>query len=97
MKRMQLFLVALLLTGPALARGPWRASENNTRGWQLMTPQERIEHQAKVRGFTSYEECHAYQLQHHQLMVERAKQRGMTLPVGGRDICAHLKPEKDSR
>ena len=51
-------LSPFLLTG-ALARGPWRASETNTRGWQFMTPEERIEHQAKVRGFTSYEECRA--------------------------------------
>ena len=54
-------LSIFLLAGPAHARGPWRASETNTRGWQFMTPEERIEHQAKVRGFGAYEECRAYQ------------------------------------
>lgn len=97
MKRAQLFIVALLLAVPVLARGPWRASEENTRGWQLMTPEERIEHQSRIRGFTNYEECRAYQLEHHRLMAERAKQRGMALPAGGRDICEHLEPGKASR
>jgi hypothetical protein len=89
-------LSMLLLTG-ALARGPWRASETNTRGWQFMTPEERIEHQAKVRGFGTYEECRAYQVEHHRLMEARAKQRGMALPSGGQDFCAHLKPGTESR
>jgi hypothetical protein len=89
-------LSPFLLTG-ALARGPWRASETNTRGWQFMTPEERIEHQAKVRGFGTYEECRAYQVEHHRLMEARAKQRGMALPSGGQDFCAHLKPGTESR
>ncbi len=91
MKTALLFLLALLLAGPVLARGPWRASEENTRGWRLMTPEERIEHQARIRGFKNYEACRTYQLEHHRLMMERARQRGMALRGGGRDICAHLK------
>lgn len=86
--------LGLLLMSTASARGPWRASEANTRGWQLMTPEERIEHQTRIRGFTSLEECRSYQVSHHQLMEERARQRGMDLPGGGRDICEHLKPAK---
>ncbi|HEU4344278.1 MAG TPA: hypothetical protein VFU31_22190 [Candidatus Binatia bacterium] len=86
------FPFIFLLVGSLQALGPWRASETNTRGWQFMTPEERIEHQAKVRGFRTYEECRAYQMEHHQLMEARAKQRGMALPSGGRDFCAHLKP-----
>jgi len=88
-------LLALLLLSialPASARGPWRASETNTRGWQLMTPEERIEHQSAIRGFSTLEECRAYQVKHHQLMEERARQRDMVLPSGGQDICVHLKP-----
>jgi hypothetical protein len=91
------FLFISLMVGSAQARGPWRASETNTRGWQFMTPEERIEHQAKVRGFTSYEECRAYQVEHHSLMEARATQRGMALPSGGQDFCAHLKPGTESR
>jgi hypothetical protein len=91
-----LLIAALLLCGieAGHAAGPWRASESNTRGWQLMTPDERIEHQARVRGFTDYDACEAYRIQHHDLMAERARQRGLILPSGGRDFCDHLKPHK---
>ncbi len=88
---------SLLLAAPAQARGPWRASPDNTRGWQLMTPEERIAHQARVRGFRDYAECHAYQLEHHALMVERARARGLPLGEQHRDICAHLQPAEVGR
>ena len=88
--------VLLLLCGVDFGRaaGPWRASPSNTRGWQLMTPEERIEHQARVRGFTDYDACEAYRTQHHALMSERAQQRGLALPEGT-DFCARLKPRAD--
>ncbi len=82
--------------GVAQAAGPWRANQGNTRGWQLMSPEERIEHQARVRSFTNYEDCHAYQVAHHRLMQERAARLGLTLPRVGRDICAHLRPSSES-
>jgi hypothetical protein len=93
-----LFLAAMAMaqmTAP-VAAGPWRAGEGNTPGWALMTPEERIEHQAIVRGFTRYDECHAYQIAHHRLMEERAEQRGLPPPGGGRDFCAHLLPPQGS-
>ncbi len=89
------FLVAMLLvsgTASGHAAGPWRASPSNTRGWQLMTPEERIEHQSRMRGFTDYGACEAYRAQHHALMAERARQRGLSLPDSPRDFCEHLKP-----
>ena len=96
MKRQALITVltaiALFLAAEAGARGPWRASAENTRGWQFMTPEERIEHQGRVRGFNTLEECRAYQREHHKLMEDRARERGEALPSGRRDICGHLKP-----
>lgn len=83
--------ICLLLAAEAGARGPWRASAENTRGWQFMTPEERIEHQSRVRAFNTLEECRAYQQRHHKLMEERARERGVAVPSGGRDICGHLK------
>ena len=91
-KRLCIALVLASLGFPVCARGPWHASEANTRGWQFMTPAERIEHQARIRGFSNYDDCRAYQLEHHRLMEERARQKGMVLS-GGRDVCAHLKPD----
>ena len=95
----KVLIITLLLSvaAAAQARGPVRASEGNTRGWQLMTPEERIEHQSRIRGFRTYEECRGYQVAHHQLMEERATARGMVLPHGGRDICEHLQPASGSR
>ena len=89
--------VSLAFAGSASARGPWRASEGNTTGWYLMSPEERIEHQAKIRGFKNYEDCQAYQLEHHKLMVARANEKGRQLPVKGRDFCKHLQSPASNR
>lgn len=93
-RRLRLLLVVLLLAASAAApaRGPWRASEANTRGWQWMTPEERIEHQARIRSFQRLDECEAYQQEHHRLMAERAAAQGRQLSAEGRDICEHLRP-----
>lgn len=93
----KILAMALLLVfaTPASARGPWRADEANTRGWQFMTPEERIAHQTRIRSFKTYAECREYQIEHHRLMVDRARQRGMALPIGRRDICEHLKPRNE--
>jgi hypothetical protein len=81
-----------LAAAAAEAGGPWRASDGNTRGWQLMTPAERLDHQARIRGFATLEECRAYQQEHHRQMEARARQRGLPLPGGRRDLCEHLQP-----
>ncbi len=81
----------ILQTSVATAGGPWRAGEGNTPGWALMTPEERIAHQAMVRSFTNYDDCRAYQVAHHRLMEERAEQRGLPPPAGRRDFCARLR------
>jgi hypothetical protein len=88
------FVIAQM-TAP-VAAGPWRAEEDNTPGWALMTPEERIEHQAIVRGFRNYDACRGYQLAHHQLMEDRAKQRALPLPRGRHDFCARLRTVQDS-
>lgn len=87
-----LAMVLIAFAGSAGARGPWRAGEGNSAGWQLMSPEERIEHQAKIRSFRRYEDCHAYQLAHHQLMAARASTQGRPLRGEGRDFCEHLRP-----
>ncbi|WP_013500964.1 hypothetical protein [Rhodopseudomonas palustris] len=88
-------LSGLVLSAAPAGAAPWRADEGNTRGWMLMSPQERIAHQARVRGFTDYAACEAYRAGHHALMVQRARERGLDLPGGGRDFCDHLKSRAD--
>lgn len=97
LRRIQTIMLTagVLLGGTVMTctAGPWRAGEGNTRGWQLMTPQERIEHQARVRGLTDYTACEAYRTRHHDLMAERAAQRGLNLPYSGWDFCDRLKSQ----
>ncbi len=79
--------------GPGSQRGPMgRWGSDNTPGWSMMTPQERTEHQTRMRSMTNYDECKAYQAQHHEQMVARAKERGAKpLAAPRRDPCAGLK------
>jgi hypothetical protein len=48
-------------------------------GRQLMTPEERAEHRAKMQSMTP-ERRQAYREEMHKKMQERAKQMGMSLP-----------------
>lgn len=89
--------LSLAFIDSALARGPWRASDGNTTGWYLMSPEERIEHQARIRGFRTYDDCHAYQVEHHQIMAARAAEKRLQLPEKGRDICEHLRSPESGR
>ena len=76
-------LAGLLLTLAATAHaGPWRADPDNSRGWELMSPAERIEHQRRLRSFTDYEACRAYQQAHHAQLEARAQTSGRR-PVAG--------------
>jgi hypothetical protein len=76
-----LALTTVLAAGSVFAQGRWAADDGDTWGWQLMTPQERVEHQNKMRSFTTYDQCKAYQEAHHQAMEARAKEKGVTLPT----------------
>jgi hypothetical protein len=56
-------------------------------GWQLMTPEERAAHFAKMHNFKTEEEREAYRLEHRKLMQERAKESGVTLPEFSSEQC----------
>jgi hypothetical protein len=69
-----------------------RMGSHNTTGWAHMTKQERMEHQDKMRSMQSHDECMAYVEQHHAMMVERAKEKGRSMPGKPRqDPCAAMK------
>ena len=72
--------------GPRMGRmagsGPgagWRANSANTPGFALMTEQERVEHQNRLRSMKTYQECTAYVSEHRAQMVTRAQEKGTTL------------------
>lgn len=80
--------------GPGSMRGGPGAGWGSdfTPGWTMMTQQERNEHRDRMRAMKTYEECQAYQQQHHEQMAARAKERGANPPAQPRrDACAGLK------
>jgi len=68
-------LFAASLATPALAQ-----QGDQIFGRQLMTQQEIQEHQRLMQGAGSQQEREQIRAEHHQRMMERAKQRGVTLP-----------------
>ncbi len=59
---------------------PDSVAKETIYGYQLMTEQERSEHRAKMRSFNTEAEREAYRRQHHEMMQERARTQGFTLP-----------------
>ena len=85
-------LIAALFASTALAQGwRWQGNQKNTAGWQLMTPAERTEHQTKLRNFTEYAACKEYVGEHHMQMEERAKEKGVAVPVMRQNPCDTMK------
>lgn len=96
MKHHRHMLYTLLLSGVlglsgAATAGPWHAAKDNTSGWYYMTPDERIEHQRRMRSFESYEACKAYQAEHHAQMAARARQQGVELQPRPGAGCEQLR------
>lgn len=56
------------------------AREQQIYGSRLMTEQERAEYRAKMQAAASAEERERIRREHHALMEERARERGLTLP-----------------
>lgn len=73
---LSLFLGILMLSGYPLSS----VAQNRIYGYELMTPQERLEHRNKMRSFETQREREAYRLEHHKQMQERARVKGLTLP-----------------
>lgn len=91
MKHVSLTLLALplcmALTFPAQAADPARDQTQATQqdreriyGSELMTQQERIEYQNRMRALKTEQEREAFRLEHHKLMQQRAQAQGKTLP-----------------
>ena len=83
-------------TGSGMGPGAWggrgvAANQNLTRGWELMTPQERTEQQTKMRAVKTYDECIAVQTEHRGKLEIRAKEKGLTLVSPPASPCDNLK------
>ena len=90
---------AALAQGPGGDGGPgkgpgkgWRFNQENTRGWSMMSREERNEHRNRMLSVKTYDECVAYQQEHRKLMEARAKERGREIGTAPRrDMCERMK------
>lgn len=79
MIRLYAFLLVALASQAAQAF-PTYASGDGFRGAELMTPEERQVHVARMQSFKTFEECHAYIDAHEADLQQRAAARHVTLP-----------------
>lgn len=81
---------ALLLSGGAVSAQEPETTQDRTRiqtqeqeqiyGSQLMTPEERAQYRERMRSAATAEERERVRREHHELMRQRATERGVTLP-----------------
>lgn len=86
-----LLVLAMAATTAGAARRLWHASAGNTAGWADMTPQERIDHQQRLRGFTRHADCVAYEAAQRQRVRERVRRRGGAWPEQPPSACDELR------
>lgn len=78
--------------GPGMGGGGrYAIGQDNTVGWALMTQEEHQAHRQKMWSFKNYDECKAYQLEHHQAMEARAKEQGKTIAPPRMNACDRMK------
>ena len=76
-------LIAVILTTLACQAAhafPTYASGDGFRGAELMTPEERKAHVAKMQSFKTVAECQAYTGSHEVEIQKRAVERHVVLP-----------------
>jgi hypothetical protein len=77
----QALIMSLLILVLILAAGPVLADDQEMiSGSQLMTDQEKTEFREKLRSAKTDEERDQLLKKHHEQMMERAKEKGLTLP-----------------
>jgi hypothetical protein len=75
--------------------GHARWGANYTPGWMLMTPAERTDFAAKMRGANTYDECQTLMVEHHREIETRAKAANQQLPpMPRRNACAGFSQPK---
>ena len=80
MDKCKYLLITTLSGALLLSSGLAMAADEQIYGSQLMTTQERAEHRERLQAATSEEERNRIRQEHHQRMVIRAKEKGVSLP-----------------
>ena len=77
---------------PGMGGRGMRFNRQNTAGWNLMTPEERVAHREKMFAAKTYDECKRVQAEQHTLMQARAKEQGVALPDAPRgNACERMR------
>lgn len=87
-------LMGALVSAPVLAKGQgggYRFNQKNTPGWSLMTPEERADFRSKMLATKTYEDCKKVQASHHEMMLARAKEKGVTLNAPRAHACERMR------
>lgn len=86
-------VIGTFLSATAMAhQGPgYRFNQKNTPGWMLMSAQERSDFRSKMLASKTYDECKAVQASHHEMMLQRAKEKGVTLNMPSANACDRMK------
>jgi hypothetical protein len=71
--------------------GHFAFNQDNTPGWSLMSAEERVAHRDQMLAAKTYEECKAAQMEHHNAMEARAKEKGAKLRGPGQNACDRMK------
>jgi len=80
MKHMSSSVLALCMALALPALASQHMAEERVYGYELMSPQERDDYQARMRAAKTEQEREQIRLEHHKQMQERAKAQGKTLP-----------------
>jgi hypothetical protein len=74
--------ITVLIALGLLGLGAVASAQADERGYgrDLMSDQERAEHRERMRSMDSDEEREAYRREHHEMMKQRAQERGIELP-----------------
>lgn len=67
------------------------ANQNLTRGWTLMTQEERTAFQIRMREVKTFDECVQAQTEHRGLIEVRARDKGVNLMTPRMNACENLK------
>lgn len=87
-------LMGVLASAPVMAAGMgggYRFNQKNTPGWSLMTPEERADFRSKMMASKTYDECKEIQANHHEMMLKRAKEKGVKLNNPRAHACDRMK------
>lgn len=86
----RLLLLCLLLPIQAQAF-PWFINTENIRGAQLMSPEERKNHLARLQAMQRFDECRTYMQGHYLMLDKRAKEQNVSLPPVKADPCEAMR------